>query len=107
MSSAGLKPSAAITRGMTSFDVLYGLEALSYRDASLTRREFSAYVSALDLGGRFPGVKAVSFIRRVPEAQREQFVEWVRNDRSLVAGGFGLSLGYRFDARGPSTAFGR
>ena len=68
-------------------DLLYGLEALSYHDESLTRREFSAYVSALDLARRFPGVKAVELIRRVPDSQREQFVEWVRNDRSIVAGG--------------------
>src|ERR1700682_1973289 len=43
-------------------DVLYGLEALAYHDPTLSRPEWHHYVSALDLGRRFPGVKAVELI---------------------------------------------
>ncbi len=69
-------------------DLLYGLEALTSHDEELNRREFSHYVAALDLGRRFPGVRAVELIRRVPEARREEFVARVRADRSLKAGGY-------------------
>ena len=69
-------------------DLLYGLEALAHHDEVLGRRGFALYVAALELGKRFPGVTAVEFIRRVPDAQREAFVEQVRSDRSLDANGY-------------------
>ena len=69
-------------------DVLYGLEALANHDENLHRREFAHYVAALDLGKRFPGVTAVEYIQRVPDAKREAFVDQVRSDRSLTAGGY-------------------
>ena len=69
-------------------DVLYGLEALANRDENLRRREFARYVSALELGKRFPGVTAVEFIHRVKDTERDAFVEQVRADRSMTAGGY-------------------
>ena len=69
-------------------DLLYGLESLAHHDEALTRRGFALYVAALELGKRFPGVTAVEFIRRVPDAQREAFVEQVRSERSLDANGY-------------------
>jgi diguanylate cyclase (GGDEF)-like protein/PAS domain S-box-containing protein len=68
-------------------DVLYGLEALAYHDATLSRPEWHHYVSALELGRRFPGVKAVELIRRVPGDGRAPFVERVRRDTSVLPDG--------------------
>jgi diguanylate cyclase (GGDEF)-like protein/PAS domain S-box-containing protein len=69
-------------------DLLYGLEALAYHDESLSRAEFAHYAAALELGKRFPGVTAVEFIRRVPDAEREAFVAQVRNDRATSPNGY-------------------
>ena len=69
-------------------DVLYGLEALAYHDAQVTRPEFAHYVAALELGKRFPGVTAVEFIERVADAQRDAFVDRVRNDHTMSPEGY-------------------
>src|SRR5476651_1651921 len=52
-------------------DVLYGLEALAYHDVTVSRAEFHRYVTAIELGNRFPGLKASGFNRRVPAARRD------------------------------------
>ncbi len=69
-------------------DVLYGLEALAYHNEHLGRREFAHYVSALEMGKRFPGVTVVEYIQRVPDVERGRFVSQVREDRSLAPGGY-------------------
>src|SRR5258708_32215790 len=69
-------------------DVLYGLEALAYHDEQVSRTEFHHYVSALELHQRFPGVKAVEFIRRVPREARAGFVAAGRGDSSLIPSGY-------------------
>src|SRR5215471_18499650 len=55
-------------------DALYGLEALAYHDQTLSRTEFGRYVSALELGKRFPGVQAVQLVRRITDDERDEFV---------------------------------
>jgi diguanylate cyclase (GGDEF)-like protein/PAS domain S-box-containing protein len=72
----------------SDLDVLYGLGALAYHDAALTRAEFARYVSALELSSRLPGVKVAEFIRRVPAAERDAYVASIRNDRSVDAEGY-------------------
>jgi diguanylate cyclase (GGDEF)-like protein/PAS domain S-box-containing protein len=69
-------------------DVLYGLEALAYHDVTVSRAEFHRYVTALELGNRFPGLKASVFNRRVPGSQRDEYVRGVRNDRSVSPEGY-------------------
>ena len=69
-------------------DVLYGLDALAYHDVNVSRAEFHHYVSALDLDNRFPGLKASVFNRRVPGSRRDEYVQGVRNDRSVSPGGY-------------------
>lgn len=69
-------------------DLLYGLDALANRAAELSRREFHAYVTALDLGRRLPGVQAVEFIRRVRDEERAAFVARVRADKSVTMRGY-------------------
>ncbi|HUQ28527.1 MAG TPA: EAL domain-containing protein [Usitatibacter sp.] len=65
-------------------DILYGLQAFAYHE-DVTRGEFRQYVNALQLGRRFPGVQAVEFVRRVPRAERDRFVQSLRAD-PLLAG---------------------
>jgi len=69
-------------------DVLYGVAALAYHDARVTRAEFSRYARALDLPLRFPGIKAIEYIERVPLAERESFVQKARDDRSVDPDGY-------------------
>ena len=69
-------------------DVIYGLDALANQDFQMSRREFQNYVGGLDLGRRLPGVQAVEFVRRVPEAAREAFVARTREDRSVTVTGY-------------------
>src|SRR5690242_13793278 len=64
-------------------DVLYGVAALAYHDAFVSRGEFSRYASALDMPRRFPGIRAIEYIERVPLAKRDAFVARGREDRSL------------------------
>ncbi|HXF80877.1 MAG TPA: EAL domain-containing protein [Usitatibacter sp.] len=69
-------------------DVLYGVAALAYHDARVTRAEFSRYARALDLPRRFPGIKAIEYIERVPMAEREAFAQRAREDRSIEPEGY-------------------
>jgi len=69
-------------------DALYGMQALAAHDFTLRRHEFHNFVLDLQLAQRLPGVQAVEYIRRVPEAQREAFESTVRADRSVRAEGY-------------------
>jgi len=69
-------------------DVLYGVAALAYHDAFVTRGEFSRYASALDIPRRFPGIRAIEYIERVPLAKRDAFTARGREDRSLESDGY-------------------
>jgi PAS domain S-box-containing protein len=80
--SANLATSVIERRMQRYVDMLYGLEALASHDTDFTRTDFYEYTSALDVGRRFPGVRAIQFIRRVPDAERERFVKKVRADRN-------------------------
>ena len=77
-------------------DVLYGVGALAYHDRRVLRAEFSRYSNALDIPNRFPGIKAVEYFSIVHPADREAFVESVRNDRSVDPNGYPT-----FDIRPP------
>ena len=69
-------------------DLLYGLDAMANHEKDLTRLEFHAYVSGLDLGRRLPGVQAVEFVRRIGDGERDAYVSRVRADRSLQPNGY-------------------
>ncbi len=74
-------------------DILYGLQAFVYHENELSRQEFRQYATALQLGKRFPGVQAVEFVRRVPQAERDLFVLSLRADPSM--GDVGAAIGIR------------
>src|SRR4051812_25584264 len=69
-------------------DVLYGLEAFAIHEAAPTREQFHLYAGGLDMQTRFPGLLAVEFVRRVPEAERARFVAQVRADRTVQSQGY-------------------
>ena len=74
-------------------DLLHGLDALVNHEPNLTRAHFKAYVDGLELGSRQPGVQALEFIRRVPDAEYHAYTARVRSDRALVAEGYpGFSI---------------
>jgi diguanylate cyclase (GGDEF)-like protein/PAS domain S-box-containing protein len=77
-------------------DLLFGLQALAYHDHNLARPEFSNYAFALSVQRRFPGVRAVALLRRVADSGRDEYVERVRNDRSMDPRGYPA-----FDIRPP------
>ena len=64
------------------------MQALAAHDFTLRRHEFHNFVLDLQLAQRLPGVQAVEYIRRVPEAQREAFESTVRADRSVRPEGY-------------------
>jgi diguanylate cyclase (GGDEF)-like protein/PAS domain S-box-containing protein len=72
-------------------DILYGLQAFAYHGEEPSRQDFRQYVNALQLGKRFPGVRAAEFVRRVPHADRDAFLLALRAEPSLG------DLGAKFD----------
>jgi len=80
--NANLATSVIERRMQRYVDMLYGLEALASHDNDFTQADFYDYTAALDLRRRFPGVQAIQFIRRVPGAERDKFVQKGRADRA-------------------------
>jgi len=85
---AQLAANALERRVQRYVDLLYGLDALANQEELLTRGDFNKYVAGLDLGSRLPGVRAMEFLRRVPQRDRDAFEAMVRTDRSLEPGGY-------------------
>ncbi len=54
--------------------LLHGLQGLFASSGEITRAEFQTYISALDLGVRYPGIQGVGFSLIIPAAQREAHV---------------------------------
>ena len=77
-------------------DILYGLQAFAYHTQVPSRAEFHQYVTALQLGKRFPGVQAAEFIRRVKDEDRGMFVVGVRSEPLLP-----VETANSFDIRPP------
>jgi diguanylate cyclase (GGDEF)-like protein/PAS domain S-box-containing protein len=87
-SRANLAASLVDRKVQRYIDLLYGMEALFGNDPSVSRVQFQGFITALDAGRRFPGVQALEFVRRVPAASRDDFEKAVRDDHSLVPGGY-------------------
>src|SRR2546423_9808990 len=77
-------------------DILYGVQAFMYHDDEPTRLEFHEYVNGLQIGRRFPGVRAVGLVRRVTDADRDAWVAGVRADSLLP-----IEAAQRFDITPP------
>ena len=68
--------------------ILYALRALFGTHVAVSRLQFHRFVTALDLESRYPGFEVVNFASYVRAQEVESFVESVRNDASLVEGGY-------------------
>ena len=76
--SANLATGVIERRMQRYIDLLYGLEALASHDPSFSRADFTEYVTALDIGRRFAGVRAVQFVQRVQAPDDEKwFIDYM------------------------------
>ena len=75
-------------RTQRNIDLLHGLEGLFGHDLSVSRAEFNRYVSSLNLAHRFPGVRAMEFIKRVKNGEKTVYENTVRTDRSIEVNGY-------------------
>ncbi|HKA60872.1 MAG TPA: CHASE domain-containing protein [Methylomirabilota bacterium] len=71
----------AIDRRLDSYvQILLGVRALFAGSATVDRAEFSAYVGALDLPGRYPGIRGLAWAPRVPAEARASHEAAMRQD---------------------------
>ncbi|MEP7156189.1 MAG: EAL domain-containing protein [Betaproteobacteria bacterium] len=75
-------------RAQRYVDLLHGLEGLFGHDLSVSRAEFNRYIASLNLPKRFPGVRAMEYLRRVKDSERAVYENTVRTDRSIAPGGY-------------------
>jgi len=70
-----------IDRRLDSYvQILLGMRALFAGRASVDRAEFSAYVGALDLSGRYPGIHGLAWAPRVPAEARARHEAAMRQE---------------------------
>jgi signal transduction histidine kinase len=69
-------------------DVLHGLQALFATHEPVDRVQFHRYVTALDLGRRYPGYDVVNFAVYVTPEDKARFEHAVRHDTSLDPRGY-------------------
>ncbi len=69
-------------------DILYGVRGLFSGSESVSRDAFRRYVSSLDLEQRYPGIQAVTFVRRVPFGRKHDYEVAVRRDTSVDPNGY-------------------
>ncbi len=63
----------AIDRRLDAYvQILMGVRALFAGNASVERPEFKSYVAGLGLGGRYPSIRGLGWVPRVPAASRSQ-----------------------------------
>lgn len=86
-SAASAVAANAQTRIRSYSDLLYGLQGLFQADPALGRAAFGRYVHSLDLPLRYPGVRSVTYTRRVPAAARATFEQELRRDPELIRRG--------------------
>lgn len=69
-------------------EVVHGLRGLFTADPELGRAEFDRVVRELDVKQRYPGVRNLSFTRRVAGSERQAYEARVRADTSLHEQGY-------------------
>ena len=77
-----------VARVKSYSDLLRGMASLLRTNENLSRKQFHDYVSGLDIARQFPAVESLNYAVYVPPGQRDAFVDAVRADDSLVAGGY-------------------
>lgn len=69
-------------------DLLYGLQGLFQADPETSRAAFDNYVYSLDLPVRYPGVRSITYARRVPASAKAEFERQLRRDPELIRRGY-------------------
>ena len=64
-------------------NLILGLQGLFIGSGEVGRREFHDYYEVLQLRQRLPGLRALSFQRRVPHPDKAAYIAATRRDRSL------------------------
>jgi PAS domain S-box-containing protein len=78
----------ALEERLTAYlDALQGFGGLFAASEVVDQGEFEAYYDKLDLGGHYPGIRALSYISRVPEKDLPAFVQQRKADKSLHPAG--------------------
>ena len=90
-----------VARVKSYSDLLRGMASLLRTNENLSRKQFHDYVSGLDIARQFPAVESLNYAVYVPHGQRDAFIDAVRADDSLVAGGYPA-----FDIRPPGQRAG-
>ncbi|TFW16303.1 CHASE domain-containing protein [Duganella callida] len=70
------------------FDTLYAMRGLYVVNERVERQHFHRFVEELNIDRRYPGFQALQFVRAVPEAQLQRFVDQVRHDTSIDPAGY-------------------
>lgn len=79
----------AVQNRMRSYiDVLRGVNALFATRDNVTREQFHAYVTELNLERSFPGITNLNFALRVPASEKTAFEAAVKGDTSLDPEGY-------------------
>lgn len=69
-------------------EIVNGLRGLFTANPHLSRLDFERAASEVEVGQRYPGVRNLSFTRRVPAAEKAAYEARVRADTSLSPAGF-------------------
>ncbi len=75
-------------RAQRYVDLLHGLEGLFGHDPSVSRAQFHRYIVSLNLPRRFPGVRAMEYLKRVRPGEKKIYETVVRSDRSIDPNGY-------------------
>ncbi|MGZ3183337.1 MAG: CHASE domain-containing protein [Telluria sp.] len=75
-------------RLQTYFDMLLSLKGMFAVNDHASRVDFSRFIRELHLTERYPGFRAIQFVRYVPGDQLAGYEEAVRGDASLQPGGY-------------------
>ncbi len=75
-------------RLQTYFDMLLSIKGLYAVNNEVSRVQFARYVHELRLTERYPGFQAIQFVRMVPAPDLARYAASVKQDTSLVAGGY-------------------
>jgi PAS domain S-box-containing protein len=73
-----------ITRNI---DILSGVRGFFQASSNVTRKEFNIFVKN-QIGSNYPTLRSVSYIPRILNTQKNDFITSVKNDTTLVANGY-------------------
>jgi PAS domain S-box-containing protein len=70
------------------FDMLLSIKGTFAVNEKVDRKQFARFLSELNLTQRYPGFRAIQFVRVVPEAELASFSAAVRADTSIEPNGY-------------------